>query len=78
MKTRIKGNLHSCFFFILFYWVGRVQKRRKYKRDDLEEEQASGSRMHVRIPQAVAADYDIVPQSVIRQDSNRASKVRTG
>ncbi|CAO3668037.1 unnamed protein product [Rhizopus stolonifer] len=54
-----------------------VQKRRKYKRDDLEEEQASGSRMHVRIPQAVAADYDIVPQSVIRQDSNRASKADT-
>ncbi|KAI9252148.1 hypothetical protein BY458DRAFT_559300 [Sporodiniella umbellata] len=53
-----------------------VQKRRKYKQEEPEEE-ANGGRMHVRIPQAVAADYDIVPQSVIRTDSNRASKADT-
>ncbi|KAG0747958.1 hypothetical protein G6F57_007284 [Rhizopus arrhizus] len=52
-----------------------VQKRRRYKpQDEPEEERAGSSRMHVRIPQAVAADYDIVPQSIIRTDKNRNTK----
>lgn len=35
------------------------------------------NRMHVRIPLAVAADYDVAPQSTIRADKNRGARVRT-
>lgn len=58
------------------FFLYRIQKRRKYKREDEpEEESVGGSRLHVRIPQAVAADYDIVPQSIVRADKNKSSKV---
>ncbi|KAG1180195.1 hypothetical protein G6F70_000366 [Rhizopus microsporus] len=60
-----------------------IQKRRKYKREDEpEEESVGGSRLHVRIPQAVAADYDIVPQSIdnttFRRLNNTMRTIKTG
>jgi hypothetical protein len=33
------------------------------------------NRHFVRVPQAVAADYDVAPQSTIRTDKNRNSRV---
>ncbi|KAI9018612.1 hypothetical protein CLU79DRAFT_805146 [Phycomyces nitens] len=41
--------------------------RQKYRPDPVEEE-GDEKRLHVRIPQAVAADYDIAPQSTVRVD----------
>lgn len=31
--------------------------------------------MHVRIPMAVAADYDVAPQSTVRADKSRGARV---
>lgn len=72
----IYNAMREEIIYVFFSLIFRVQKRRRYKpQDEPEEEQAGSSRMHVRIPQAVAADYDIVPQSIIRTDKNRNTKV---
>ena len=34
------------------------------------------ARHFVHVPQAVAADYDVAPQSTVRLDKNRNNKVR--
>ncbi|KAG0181879.1 Transcription factor iws1 [Apophysomyces sp. BC1034] len=61
----------------------RRHEQREYRQEDMArqpkkfrpepaEEEADPRRMHVRIPQAVSADYDIVPQSVVRIDKTKA------
>ncbi|KAG2205232.1 hypothetical protein INT47_009497 [Mucor saturninus] len=49
-----------------------IHQRKKYRRPEEEpEEERDDNRLHVRIPMAVAADYDVVPQSTIRADKSR-------
>ncbi|KAF7732881.1 Transcription factor iws1 [Apophysomyces ossiformis] len=48
-----------------------IARRPKNFRTEAEEEDIDSRRMHVRIPQAVAADYDIMPQSVVRVDKTK-------
>ncbi|KAI9359489.1 hypothetical protein BD770DRAFT_386162 [Pilaira anomala] len=52
-----------------------IHQRKKYRRPEEEpEEDKRENRSHVRIPMAVAADYDIVPQSTIRVDKSRGNR----
>ncbi|KAI8377608.1 uncharacterized protein BYT42DRAFT_350360 [Radiomyces spectabilis] len=51
--------------------------RRKKFRSQQAPDEEDEKRMHVRIPQAVAADYDIVPQSTVRIDKVKAKNDST-
>ncbi|KAG2232789.1 hypothetical protein BDF21DRAFT_492479 [Thamnidium elegans] len=52
-----------------------LHQRKKYRRPEEEpEEDRRDNRLHVRIPMAVAADYDVVPQSTIRADKSRGAR----
>ncbi|KAI8985899.1 hypothetical protein BDB01DRAFT_786777 [Pilobolus umbonatus] len=51
-----------------------MHQRKKYRPPADNEEDRDGHRMHVRVPQAVAADYDIAPQSTVRIDKSRGSR----
>lgn len=57
-----------------YYDYNRIHQRKKYKRPEQEPEEDT-NRMHVRIPMAVAADYDIAPQSTVRTDKSRGARV---
>ncbi|KAI7870053.1 hypothetical protein BDF14DRAFT_1874092 [Spinellus fusiger] len=45
--------------------------RKRYRPEPIEEE-GDEKRLHVRIPQAVAADYDIAPQSTVHVDKTKS------
>ncbi|KAI8097798.1 uncharacterized protein B0P05DRAFT_522049 [Gilbertella persicaria] len=52
-----------------------LHQRKRYKRPQEEpEEEKARNRHFVHVPQAVAADYDVAPQSTVRLDKNRGSK----
>ncbi|CEP16152.1 hypothetical protein [Parasitella parasitica] len=53
-----------------------LHQRKRYRRPAEEpEEDRQENRHFVRVPQAVAADYDVAPQSTVRTDKNRNSRV---
>ncbi|KAK4516720.1 uncharacterized protein ATC70_011698 [Mucor velutinosus] len=52
-----------------------LHQRKRYRRPAEEpEEDKQENRHFVRVPQAVAADYDVAPQSTVRTDKNRNSR----
>ncbi|CAO0802781.1 unnamed protein product [Mucor circinelloides] len=52
-----------------------LHQRKRYRRPAEEpEEDRHENRHFVRVPQAVAADYDVAPQSTVRTDKNRNSR----
>ncbi|KAI8142884.1 hypothetical protein BJV82DRAFT_110237 [Fennellomyces sp. T-0311] len=52
-----------------------LQRRKRYRPENDREEGNSSDprRMHVRVPQAVAPDYDIIPQSTVK----KAARIKT-
>ncbi|KAI9310856.1 hypothetical protein BX666DRAFT_2003310 [Dichotomocladium elegans] len=52
-----------------------LSRRKKYRPEESRDESESGPRrMHVSIPQAVAPDYDIVPQSTVKTTRSKPNK----
>ncbi|KAI7900686.1 uncharacterized protein BX663DRAFT_488298 [Cokeromyces recurvatus] len=49
-------------------------QRKKVRRNSEELEEGHENRRFVRVPQAVAANYDIAPQSTVRIDKSRSNK----
>lgn len=50
-----------------------IYQRKKYRQEEPKEDK-DDNRMHVRIPMAVAADYDVAPQSTVRADKSRGAR----
>ncbi|OBZ83588.1 Transcription factor IWS1 [Choanephora cucurbitarum] len=55
--------------------IDALHQRKRYKRPKEEpEDEKAQARHFVHVPQAVAADYDVAPQSTVRLDKNRNNK----